>query len=166
IGFAGGLYDKDTNLIRFGYRDYDPFTGRWTAKDPIDFNGGSSNLYGYVGNDPINYVDPTGEFSIFAGIGVGFLTGLLVGTVASLINGDSLLDALGNGLIYGVGGALIGASASTGGWGGAVIAAIAGLGYGIVSATCTAVDNGGNPSVAPIGNRLRDTDKAREGLGK
>ncbi|MDR2033587.1 MAG: RHS repeat-associated core domain-containing protein, partial [Helicobacteraceae bacterium] len=62
IGSAGGLYDQDTKLVRFGYRDYDPFTGRWTAKDPIDFNGGSSNLYGYVGNDPINYVDPTGEF--------------------------------------------------------------------------------------------------------
>jgi RHS repeat-associated protein len=60
IGFAGGLYDKDTKLIRFGYRDYDPQTGRWTAKDPIDFNGGDSNLYAYVGNDPVNYVDPEG----------------------------------------------------------------------------------------------------------
>jgi RHS repeat-associated protein len=61
LAFAGGLYDKDTGLVRFGYRDYDPHTGRWTAKDPIDFNGGSSNLYTYVGNDPINYVDPEGE---------------------------------------------------------------------------------------------------------
>jgi RHS repeat-associated protein len=60
LGFAGGLYDKDTKLVRFGYRDYDPYIGRWTAKDPIDFNGGSSNLYIYVGNDPINYIDPTG----------------------------------------------------------------------------------------------------------
>lgn len=37
IGFAGGLYDSDTGLIRFGARDYDPRTGRWTAKDPILF---------------------------------------------------------------------------------------------------------------------------------
>ncbi|MDR0664625.1 MAG: RHS repeat-associated core domain-containing protein [Helicobacteraceae bacterium] len=62
LGFGGGLYDRDTNLIRFGYRDYDPFIGRWTAKDPIDFMGGQGNLYVYVGSDPINYVDPTGEF--------------------------------------------------------------------------------------------------------
>ncbi|KKO43999.1 hypothetical protein VT06_17335, partial [Arsukibacterium sp. MJ3] len=30
FGFAGGLYDADTKLVRFGYRDYDPQTGRWT----------------------------------------------------------------------------------------------------------------------------------------
>jgi RHS repeat-associated protein len=62
IGFAGGLYDRDTRLVRFGYRDYDPSIGRWTAKDPIDFNGGQGNLYVYVGDDPINGVDPSGEY--------------------------------------------------------------------------------------------------------
>ena len=40
FGFAGGLHDRDTNLVRFGARDYDPSIGRWTAKDPIDFAGG------------------------------------------------------------------------------------------------------------------------------
>jgi RHS repeat-associated protein len=39
FGFAGGLYDQDTGLVRFGARDYDPETGRWTAKDPILFAG-------------------------------------------------------------------------------------------------------------------------------
>jgi RHS repeat-associated protein len=60
FGFAGGLYDQDTRLLRFGARDYDPATGRWTSKDPIRFNGGDTNLYGYVLNDPINFFDPTG----------------------------------------------------------------------------------------------------------
>jgi len=60
FGFAGGLHDKDTNLIRFGYRDFDPETGRWTARDPIGFAGGDTNLYGYVASDPVNFVDPTG----------------------------------------------------------------------------------------------------------
>lgn len=60
FGFAGGLYDKNTGLVRFGYRDYDPDTGRWTAKDPIGFAGGDSDLYGYCLNDPINFVDPYG----------------------------------------------------------------------------------------------------------
>ncbi|MDY7038125.1 MAG: RHS repeat-associated core domain-containing protein, partial [Thermodesulfobacteriota bacterium] len=64
FGFAGGLYDKDTGLIRFGYRDYDPDIGRWTAKDPIGFNGGDIDLYGYCLNDPVNWVDPDGRLAI------------------------------------------------------------------------------------------------------
>ncbi len=64
FGFAGGLYDPDTKLVRFGYRDYDPEVRRWTAKDPIFFGGGDTDLYGYVLNDPINMIDPTGEFGV------------------------------------------------------------------------------------------------------
>ncbi|MBI3478006.1 MAG: RHS repeat-associated core domain-containing protein [Acidobacteria bacterium] len=60
FGFAGGLYDPDTKLVRFGARDYDPVLGRWTAKDPILFAGGDTNLYGYVLNDPVNLFDPSG----------------------------------------------------------------------------------------------------------
>ncbi len=62
FGFAGGLHDRNTGLVRFGVRDYDPTIGRWTAKDPIDFGGGDTNLYGYVGDDPVNWVDPEGLF--------------------------------------------------------------------------------------------------------
>ena len=60
FGFAGGLYDQDTRLTRFGYRDYDAYAGKWTAKDPIGFDGGDSNLYGYVLGDPVDFVDPMG----------------------------------------------------------------------------------------------------------
>jgi RHS repeat-associated protein len=60
FGFAGGLYDADTGLMRFGARDYDAVTGRWTAKDPIMFRGGQANLYVYVNNDPVNLIDPRG----------------------------------------------------------------------------------------------------------
>lgn len=37
FGFAGGLYDAETGLIRFGARDYDSHVGRWVSKDPIRF---------------------------------------------------------------------------------------------------------------------------------
>lgn len=59
FGFAGGIYDRDTGFVRFGARDYDALAGRWTSKDPIAFKGGI-NLYGYVGNDPVNLSDPSG----------------------------------------------------------------------------------------------------------
>ncbi|CAA6807854.1 MAG: odd Oz/ten-m homolog 4 [uncultured Campylobacterales bacterium] len=72
FGFAGGFVDSDTKLVRFGYRDYDPSLGKWTAIDPIRFNGGDTNLYNYVLNDPVNLIDPTGMFweEVFA---VGYL---------------------------------------------------------------------------------------------
>jgi RHS repeat-associated protein len=60
FGFAGGLYDPDTKLVRFGVRDYDAATGRWTAKDPIGFLGGDANLYNYVRNAPVSRRDPKG----------------------------------------------------------------------------------------------------------
>ena len=68
FGFAGGLHDRSTGQVRFGARDYDPATGKWTAKDPIDFGGGDLNLLGYTGQDPVNWVDPWG----LGGIGLSY----------------------------------------------------------------------------------------------
>jgi RHS repeat-associated protein len=61
FGYAGGLYDPATTLVRFGARDYDARVGRWTARDPVLFGGGDGNLYAYVGGDPVNGVDPSGH---------------------------------------------------------------------------------------------------------
>jgi RHS repeat-associated protein len=66
FGFAGGLYDHDTGLVRFGARDYDPEVGRWTAKDPILFAGGDTNLYGYVLADPVNLTDSDGLAAVMS----------------------------------------------------------------------------------------------------
>ena len=60
IGFAGGLRDADTGLVKFGAREYDPRTGRWTGPDPIGFAGGDPLLYRYVRGDPVNGTDPSG----------------------------------------------------------------------------------------------------------
>jgi RHS repeat-associated protein len=65
FGFAGGIYDQHTQLTRFGARDYDAEAGRWTAKDPIMFAGGDTNLYGYTLNDPVNLIDPAGMQGVF-----------------------------------------------------------------------------------------------------
>jgi len=57
FGFAGGIYDPDTELVRLGARDYDAELGRWTTKDPVPFIGNGTNLYVYALNDPINNID-------------------------------------------------------------------------------------------------------------
>ena len=60
FGYAGGLWDSDTKLTRFGARDYDADSGRWTDKDPILFAGESVNLYVYTRNNPVMFIDVSG----------------------------------------------------------------------------------------------------------
>ena len=43
-----------------GAREYDPRTGRWLQRDPIDAASGDPNLYRYCPNNPLNYADPSG----------------------------------------------------------------------------------------------------------
>jgi RHS repeat-associated protein len=78
------LHDWDTGLVRFGYRDYDPDVGRWTAKDPIGFAGGDTDLYGYVINDPIKWIDPWGLLVTYHGFGVS--AGAGIGTEGDSVN--------------------------------------------------------------------------------
>jgi len=60
LGFAGGLHDRDTGLVRLGFRDYDPDAGRWTAKDPLGFAAGYVDFYAYCSSDPVCLSDPLG----------------------------------------------------------------------------------------------------------
>ena len=49
----------NSGLYYYGFRFYDPLTQRWLNRDPIGEAGGL-NLYGYVGNNPVNFYDPYG----------------------------------------------------------------------------------------------------------
>jgi RHS repeat-associated protein len=68
FGFSTKDYDPQTELIYFGFRYYSPLLGRWITRDPIGFRGGF-NLYRYVNNNPVNYVDPYGDILQFIVIG-------------------------------------------------------------------------------------------------
>jgi len=57
--FSTKFQDDETSLVYYGYRYYDPNTGRWPNRDPIGEKGGL-NAYGFVGNAPISKVDPFG----------------------------------------------------------------------------------------------------------
>ncbi len=112
FGFAGGLHDRDTGLVRFGFRDYDPDVGRWTAKDPIFFAGGDTDLYGYVLNDPVNFIDPKGLFLKTALSAFGQVANVfLAGGEGALIGG--ITGGVIGGALYGVPGLLVGAVAGT-----------------------------------------------------
>jgi RHS repeat-associated protein len=98
FGFAGGLHDVDTGLVRFGARDYDPDLARWTARDPSGFAGGDTNLYAYAYGDPVNFVDPDGELAFLVPLAILALKGALAGAAmdAGIELASQLIDNGGN----------------------------------------------------------------------
>jgi len=87
FGFAGGVFDRDTGLVRFGARDYDAEVGRWTEKDRLRFGGGDTNLYSYP-LDPTNSLDPTGSIVVAIPAAPLILPGL--GAAAMVIMADKI----------------------------------------------------------------------------
>jgi len=58
--YTGKEKDEETGLYYYGARYYAPWLGRWTAADPSGLSDGP-NVYAYVGNNPVNDVDPNGN---------------------------------------------------------------------------------------------------------
>ncbi len=59
LRFPGQYFDAEIGLHYNWHRYYDPELGRYITADPIGLTGGM-NLYAYVQNDPINWIDPEG----------------------------------------------------------------------------------------------------------
>jgi RHS repeat-associated protein len=58
-----GREDDGTGLQYNRARYYSPLQGRFISQDPAGFEGSGSNLYWYANSDPVDYVDPTGEYT-------------------------------------------------------------------------------------------------------
>jgi len=96
--FTGQEWDAGAGLYNFKARLYDPAIQRFLGPDPANE---SYSPYLYVGNNPLSFVDPTGEFSIggfFASLGeiaAGIVLAPVLGAAAPLLIGAGI-----TGIVY------------------------------------------------------------------
>jgi RHS repeat-associated protein len=105
FGYTGQQYDGETGLSDYKGRYYDPTVGRFLSQDPAH---DGLNPYRYVGNDPLNRVDPTGMMTSFLG-GGGYSGTMSLYGGSSLGASSSFASALGN-TVSTVGGGRLGAA--------------------------------------------------------
>ena len=117
IRYRGYYYDTDTGFYYLKTRYYDPEVGRFINADDITYVDPSSlascDLYGYCGNNPVMYVDPTGHlafiFSFLIAVAAGAFFGGIAGGLSALQKGDKFLGGVVSGALIGgaLGGSLV-----------------------------------------------------------
>ena len=114
IRYRGYYFDEDTNLYYLNARYYSPEFRRFISPDGTNYLDPKSvnglNLYCYCGNDPINFVDPSGHFVITLsavlwaaaiGFGVGAVSGAVYGGITAAANGQDVWAGIGIGALTG-----------------------------------------------------------------
>ena len=128
--YRGYFYSYELGMYYLGTRWYDPVIGRFISPDRYVSTGQGilgHNMYAYCGNNPVNFVDPSGEFAI--GIIVGGIVGAVGGIISASISGTSLtagaISGAFTGATIGAIGEAFAASAATAGAATPAYAAIA-----------------------------------------
>lgn len=122
-GFTGHEHLDEFGLINMNNRMYDPLLARMLAVDNFvqnPFSTQSYNRYSYVWNNPLAYIDPSGEMvlaPVIIGVGVGLYTGYKIaeGKGYDFSNWQTYGYMIGGGIIGGVSGGVSGAIAGAGG---------------------------------------------------
>jgi RHS repeat-associated protein len=70
--FTGRRFDKESGLYHYRARTYSAELGRFLQMDPIKFDAGDPNIYRYVGNDPLNWTDPSGTLALLLRAGQAY----------------------------------------------------------------------------------------------
>ncbi|MBI5493461.1 MAG: VCBS repeat-containing protein [Deltaproteobacteria bacterium] len=100
-GYTGKETDEDAGLAYFGARYYDGWTGRWTSPDPRysrlapkapDEGDETTAAYRFVRNNPVNAVDPDGQFAVEASLAIAgavalhSVSGAIIGGIAGALS--------------------------------------------------------------------------------
>ena len=64
FAYTGLINFSNEGLYGAGDRVYNPTTSTWGQRDPLSFEAGDTNLYRYAGNNPENWIDPSGDIVI------------------------------------------------------------------------------------------------------
>ena len=91
--FSTKPYCDFLNKIEYELRKYDPQTGRWLNRDPIEESGGH-NLYLYCVNNPSNKIDLNGNLPVLFPAIAGCTLGTGMSLISSLMNGDSVCQCI------------------------------------------------------------------------
>lgn len=117
-----GRENDGTGLYQYRARYYSPALQRFISEDPIGFAGGDTNLYAYVGNNPVNLTDPFGTNPLIAICIEGAVVNAAIDSVANVLTGRKVtLNGIARSMLAGCAMSLIGLG----------LAKVLGLGLGL-----------------------------------